>query len=352
MSRSILRISLTLFLQAALVAAAQAQEIESLPPVENEYFGDAMECTCPRVETFASLLYLQPGSNNLEYASLVDTLPLLSNQWNNQAITPDMTPAFNVGVRFFLAAPGSDLQISWTHLNTDETATVVAGPNQFVAPVSKIGGPYGDFTVARGEAHYAFDAINLDFGHTLSSDGYYDVRFYGGLQCARISQDLTSALSTGDGISGTIYATDSLFTGVGPRFGMNARRYLGSFSFLGEVSAAAIIGRMHSQMDFTTFSPLLVGGPNRQTLDSPDATQVIPCLDTKLGVGYTFGTNDWGVFRIDAGYMAAIYVNAVSSYALTEQTIVPGLSIDLHSAEHTYSDFTVHGPFMSGSWMY
>jgi hypothetical protein len=352
MGSSILRTSLILWMQAALVVAAQAQEVVCLPPVENEYSCDTMECTGPCVETFAALLYLQPGSNNLEYASLVDTLPVLSNQWNNQAITPSMTPAFNVGLRFFLAAPGSDLQTSWTHLNTDETASVVAGPNQFVAPLSKIGGPYGDFTIARGTAHFAFDAINLDFGHTLSSDDYYDIRFYGGLQCARIGQDLTSALSTDDGTAGTTYATDSLFTGVGPRFGMNAQRYLGNFSFLGEVSAAAIIGQMQSQMDFTSFSPPLVGGPNRQSLNSPDATQVIPCLDTKLGVGYTCATSDWGIFRIDAGYMAAIYVNAISSYALTEQTVTPGLSIDLHSAEHTYSDFTVHGPFMSGSWMY
>lgn len=352
MNRSIRRFSLLLLMQSALVVAAQAQEIQGPPPVENEYFGDAMDCMGPCVETFASILYLQPGSNNLEYASLVDTLPVLSNQWNSQAITPDLTPAFNVGVRFFLAAPGSDLQTSWTHLNSDETDSTVAGPNQFVAPLSKIGGPYGDFTIARGTAHFAYDAINLDFGHTLSSDGYYDVRFYGGLQCTRIGQDLTNSFATDDGTSGTIYATDSLFTGVGPRFGMNARRYLGNFSLLGEVSAAAIIGRMQSQIDFTSFSPALVGGPNRQTLDSPDATQVIPCLDTKIGVGYTLETSDWGVFRIDAGYMAAIYVNAISSYALTEQPIVPGLNVDLHSAEHTYSDFTVHGPFMSGSWLY
>src|ERR1700686_5165791 len=39
-------------------------------------------------EVSGSLLYLQPGSGNLEYATLVTPLPLPTPNWSNQAISP------------------------------------------------------------------------------------------------------------------------------------------------------------------------------------------------------------------------------------------------------------------------
>lgn len=215
MRSSFLRLWLAALLLATSALNAGAQEMDGPHPEENQYFGEACGAVAPRVETFASFLYLQPSSGNLEYATLVSPLPAPSPHWENQAITPDLSPAFNVGVRFFLDCPGNDIQASWTHLNTDESASVLADPLQFVGPAFEIGPDAGNYRIAFGTAHYAFDAINLDVGHTLASDGPFDVRIFGGLQMARISQELTGTYSSLDGTLSRTDATDSLFTGVG-----------------------------------------------------------------------------------------------------------------------------------------
>lgn len=140
---------------------------------------------------------------------------------------------------------------------------------------------------------------------------------------------------------------------------MKAQCHVGNFSFLGEVAGSAIIGRMQSRLDFASVSPDLAGlgitPPNTQFLSSPDLTQVVPSIDTKLGIGYSFATSNKGIFRVDAGYMAAVYVNAVSSYSISDVVVPPatqGVGVFLRTAEHTYSNFAVHGPFASASWMF
>lgn len=319
---------------------------------------DCCACPAPCIETFGAFLYLQPSSGNLEYATLVSPLPAPSPHWQNQAITPDLSPAFNVGVRFFLNNPSNDIQTSWTHLNTDETATVTAQPNQFVGPDYEIGPDASNYKIAFGKAHYAFDAINLDVGHTMQSSGSYDIRVFGGLQMARISQELTGTYASLDGSWYRSNRTDSLFTGLGPRLGMKAQCHAGDFDFMGEVAGSAIVGRMESRVDYQSISPNMPGGVppmNPQYLSSPDQTQVVPSLDTKIGVGYTFETSNKGIFRVDAGYMAAVYVNAVSSYRVSDVDLpgnTQGIGLFLRTADHAYSNFAVHGPFASASWMY
>jgi hypothetical protein len=309
-------------------------------------------------ELTASLLFLQPGSGNLEYATLVSPLPVPTPNWANRSLSPDMNAAFEVGLRFFNEC-GNDLEVDWTHLDTSTRDSVFADPVQFVGPSYEIGPDASSFRIARGEVDFRYDAVNLDAGHNVNLGGGVEVRVFGGVQYARVRENLSASFASEDGLTANGNTTDSLFNGVGPRVGMKAQAASGNFEFLGEIAGSALIGSMESRIDFSAISPSLAGlgitPPNVQSLTSPNATQVVPVLDTKLGSSYTVPTCHYGIFKIEGGYRAAVYVNAVNEYSLSEVVTPPtaqSVGVFLRTAEHQQSDFTVHGPYLSASWTF
>ena len=56
-------------------------------------------------EVSGSLLFLQPGAGNLEYATLVSPFPLPTPHWTDQLLTPNFSPAFRFGLRYIPSSP-------------------------------------------------------------------------------------------------------------------------------------------------------------------------------------------------------------------------------------------------------
>src|SRR6185503_5391712 len=115
--------------------------------------------------------------------------------------------------------------------------------------------------------------------------------------------------------------TSSKFTGAGPRIGISARFNRPTFQFFGDFAAIALIGTQQLRTDFNTVSSTFPGG-NPQSFTSPNATQVVPGLDTRLGGAYSFQLGR-GICKIEAGYMAVAYINAINSYSLTQVATPP-----------------------------
>jgi Legionella pneumophila major outer membrane protein precursor len=147
--------------------------------------------------------------------------------------------------------------------------------------------------------NFAYDSVKFDGGHTFCADCPFQVRVFGGVEVARISQNLTGNFQSLDGAASEGYSTNSLFTGVGPRLGLKGQYDLGNFQFIGEFAGAGLIGKSQSRINFATTSPTLVG--NNQYLSSPSATQVIPSVDAKLATAYSFPATNYGQFRIELG---------------------------------------------------
>jgi len=299
-------------------------------------------------------LYLQPGAGNLEYTTLVSPFPVLSPDWSNQSISPNFSPAFRIGLRYPFADPLNDFQANWTHLSTTDNASVVARPGQFVGPPYEIGPDAGAFKIVHGSVDFAYDAINLDAGRLFFADGPVQVRLFGGVQLASIGQNLSATFASYDGLTSSGNATHSLFTGAGPRLGMESRCVKGNFDFLGEMAGALIIGGMQSHIDFTAMSPNFPT-PNNQSLTSPNATQVVPSIDSKLAGAYSFPLGCRSLFRIEAGYQAVVYFNAVNKYSLSD-VVLPStpqsVGVFLRTQDHLQDNFTAHGPYLTGSWLF
>jgi hypothetical protein len=74
----------------------------------------------PGFEFSAGLLILQPGANNLGYATVTTFLPLANPQWAVQVLDPDYQAGFCVGGRYVFPCSGNDIQINWEHLRTSD----------------------------------------------------------------------------------------------------------------------------------------------------------------------------------------------------------------------------------------
>jgi hypothetical protein len=224
----------------------------------------------------------------------------------------------------------------------------MAGPPFLIGPES------GLYKTGRGTVQTKYDSVNLDAGHTFCADCQFQLRAFGGVGFARIGQDLTGTFQSPDGAASMASTTQSMFTGAGPRLGIEGRYAFGDFEFIGEVAGAALIGTEQSRINFTTVAPVL-SGPNSQFLKSPDATRVIPSIDARLATAYAFPPSNYGQFKVEAGYRAAVYFDAMSQYALTQvptNLTLPPTGVYLATAEHLRSNYTAHGPYLTAIWSF
>jgi hypothetical protein len=135
---------------------------------------------------------------------------------------------------------------------------------------------------------------------------------------------------------------------------MKGQYAIGDLQFIGEVAGAALIGIEQSRINFTTVAPALAG-PNNQSLTSPESTRVVPSIDAKLATAYNFAPGEYGQFKVEVGYRAAIYFNAISAYSLTQvptSLTLPPTGVYLATQEHLRSNFTNHGPYVTASWLF
>jgi len=343
----------------ASASTSRLQNAEALaadPHVTSQRAAPAIDLTTStrraHFEVSGALLYLQPGAGDLEYGTLVTPLPLATPNWNNQSLKPDFSPAFNFGLRY-MPTESDDIQLNWTHLNTTAHASVVAAPTQMVGPPYLIGPESALYKDGFGTVRSAYDAVNLDGGHTFCAECAFQLRVFGGVEVVRIGQNLTGLFQSPDGTASNGYTTNSLFTGAGLRLGVQGQYALGNVRFIGEFAGAGLIGTSQSRIDFSTVSPAL--GLNNQSLSSPNATQVIPSIDARLATAYTFPPSNYGQFKIELGYQAAVYFNAVSQYAITNvptSLTLPPVGIYLATEQHLQSNFTDQGPYLTGSWAF
>ncbi len=313
----------------------------------------------PHFAVSGSFLYLQPGSGDFEqYATLVSPLPVPSPNWSNQSINPKYSPAFNVGLSY-MPTESDDVALNWTHLNTSDGASVAAGPTQFVGPPYSVGPPAGAaFTggTANDNLQTQYDAVNLDAGHTFCADCSFQLQVFGGVQFARIRDTLTGTFQSADGSTFHQYTSNSLFAGAGPHLGVKGQYNLGNLQFFGEASGAGLIGSSQSSINFTTASPTLLGlgiVTNYQALTSPSATQVVPSVDARVGAAYFVPFRDYGLFKFELGYQAAIYFDAVNEYALSNVAGSPlSGGVYLATEQQSHANFTTQGPYFSTSWLF
>jgi hypothetical protein len=322
----------------------------------------------PGFEFSAGLLILQPGANNLGYATVTTFLPLANPQWAVQVLDPDYQAGFCVGGRYVFPCSGNDIQINWEHLRTsDSTSVAVSNPvTQWVSPFSQTGpstsalpNMVGLFHLkaAQGQVDFDYDMVNVDVGQTVNIGSNTQLRLLAGLSCVRLREQLISTFYNDPTIDPTPPVTapgdpslksislnnTSTYTGLGPRLGFTSTFNLShGFSFVGQLNGAILAGWMQpAQYSFTA---IFQDGVNREQISSPSVSQVVYSVDAKVGVGYSYQFGNGSVLSFESGFKAALFIDPFSTYETSTNVLTLDIgSLSTNSMRYTPSNFTLNG---------
>lgn len=307
--------------------------------------------------SFAAL-GLKAGASNLNYTIYNVGLPLQSPSWNERELKPNYDWAFELGVRDTFCH-GEDVSLVWTHLNNDTSASVTAAEGVFLGPDFQIGPNAIPIQAASGKVKFRYDVVNLEAGQSVNAGRYISMRFFGGLTAGSLREEV-NAIYSGTTLTGahqgpfsTNQTVDSKFSGIGPRVGFAAGYTTDSgFGFVGQAAVSALIGSLNAKTSYVSASQELLDlynqTSNYQTIKDQSVVQVIPALEGKLGLDYQHWYQNTFI-TVEAGYQAAVYVNAISQYL--PSTLVPGQGIQtggifVATMSHTLSNYSVHGPYL------
>lgn len=361
------RKSLAVLLSLCGCAIASGTSFAHSPaPVVSENNNNSNFVTIPNLkpgfELAITALALKPSATNLNYAILNKELPAQTPTWVEREVNPSYGAAFELGGRYVVPNQANDVSLTWTHLNSS-TSTSVNTPDAsyFIGPDYEIGPAGITMRSAYGNANFKYDMVHLDAGQYVDFGRHVEMRFFGGLGIGFLREDV-KAQYAGNVLAGT-YAGPfssmsenySNFTGVGPRIGMRMDYNADyGFGFLGEAAVSALIGNSHSALDFVSSGQqlLILYGQinNYQSIVDKDTTQVVPGIDGKLGVQYKRPLCNGSLLTVQAGYQAAVYINAINQYK--PGSLVAGAGIEtggifVATMNHTLSNYSVQGPFLS-----
>ncbi|MDR3476985.1 MAG: Lpg1974 family pore-forming outer membrane protein [Gammaproteobacteria bacterium] len=321
------------------------------------------------------LLYIQPYSSNLKYATFVSGVQPYYQSWHYQEIKPSYHPAFELA--FNLAVPNTlySAGVNWVHLNSNDTSSKRAATStnlmtvEFVAPPYEMSPPVFGIKTVNSKVNFEFDNVLLNAGRLVEFDSHVRAKFFGGLSLLKLNQNVTTTFSNYAGSPPTAYSyalppdpsfsfrteNVSKYLGVGPDLGLSVQYKMDSgFGFMGEFLGMLTTGTIQAQDNFTSTSARLTTlgiGTSHQNITTPNATQVVLGLDGKLGVFYNYRN-----FTIEAGYRMVSYLNAIST--INPSTLVqPGTvfvtpefstgTMAIVSTDARNRPFSFSGPFVN-----
>ncbi|MDX2345443.1 MAG: Lpg1974 family pore-forming outer membrane protein [Legionella sp.] len=308
-----------------------------------------------KVDAYAGVLFLKPQSDNLKYAVFVSGTQPYYQSWHYQAINPKYAPAFNLGLDAFFANQElglSHINIDWLHLGSHDTASKQASEGtdlqtiEFVGPVYEMSPPVFAIKRVNARVDVGFDSILLNINKHFQGSSRLKGNFFGGLNILRVNQTLSIIFSDNVGVPRTFYSyalppdpsfsfkteNVSKYWGVGPDLGLDVQYKFfdhnnkNSFGGIGRVLGTVTVGSISAQDNFTSTAARLTEngvGTSRQEITAPDATQVVPGLDGKLGLYYNYHNENLPEITLEIGYRIAAYLNAIST--ISPNTLVqPG----------------------------
>lgn len=306
-------------------------------------------------EIEGSALYLQPTGSNLHYAAEAQPLPLVTPQWKIHEVGTDYHFGFDVGIRGLFHHTNSTLALVWEHFHSSDSAKRTVPPTDMIGPFFEIGPDSSFFMKAHGHAKFDFDQVNLDYGIFINFGSHLETNVYAGVSGARIAQTISSKFSSLDGTTTRSIKVPSSFLGAGPQLGLDFDyRIVDGFHFSGEAAASIFVGRQKNHTKYRSVSPALAGlgfpfNPQKTTVHKK--TQVVPALEGKLGLSYFYTTCNF-MFKIEAGYQAQVYFNAIQSINIGSEVLLPPIlpnttGVYARTFEPEISNFALAGPYLT-----
>jgi hypothetical protein len=276
-------------------------------------------------------LYMQPTNSEFQYAQSSDGSTPVSTR-RNQNVDNGHDWGGTIDLAYMFPGSSRDVKLAYTHLNMDDSdnTTAASGGTLF--------NPF-DTTqsdAAYGKSQYDYDAIDLVFGQWIKIGDRVDLHPFGGLRYASVDMTDKGTYTQASGAYST-GKVSSDWSGIGPRAGIDGVVHVGSgVSFVGTVGASLLAGSTDSKFYNTVFNDTgaITDG---YSYKNDEGTHVIPELDARLGINYTYSFNPATALGVELGYQTVNYFDVADKDrrdATTPNTI------------NNSEDFGYHGPYL------
>lgn len=317
-------------------------------------------------EMYFSGLALQPFANNLDYAAEAlpfnygDAQPAVSPSWVIPVISPDFHFGFDVGVAGVFESANSNLMLNWErfHSSNDSDSIVVDSSNNMVGTFFEIGPDASDYKQGKGTVSFHFDEVNLNYGTFVNFGSLLHMNLFSGVGFTRLVQHRFTTISN---LSETTIRTldvPAKFIGAGPQLGLNFQYKIAcGFQFVGMTRGTLFVGNFKNHTTFTTASQDLVDlgdqSPNVQSTSVHKKTGIVPGFEGKLGFAYEYLFRQHYALKVEAGYQAQIYINAIRSVDMGSEVALGMIGsvgtattgVYARTFQRTVSDFGLAGPY-------
>jgi Legionella pneumophila major outer membrane protein precursor len=186
-----------------------------------------------------------------------------------------------------------------------------------------------------------FDQVNLILGQHVDMGTNQKMRFYGGIQYAKILVDTKNHFTTVPialteiGITSLDKTHNTQFEGVGPVLGIDVSYHLlPCLSLTGNTAFAIPYGTSRFVEDF------VLGPDNLVNFSNAHKKKVVtPSMEAKLGVKYIWECVH-GILHLEGGYQVINYFNLFQTKGQIESTM-----------GKPKSDFGLYGPYFGAKWV-
>lgn len=291
----------------------------------------------------AQALYLKPSYSAYQYGlPLVTTstaagVAVTNTDYNANNNVNNWGWGFKIDGSYHFST-GNDVNVNWYHL--DHT-TNKSGLNVPLLIESGTVTDSVDSYVASGTSKW--DAVNVEFGQHAHFGEWKNIRFHGGVEYAHLQANTNLAIAgrTIDtrNYPGAIYGTQttSKYNGFGPRVGADYLYNWGNgFAMYANGASALLVGTQSFNSSVGSF--VTQPATSLETANG-SATAVVPELEAKLGVKYTYAMAQ-GDLSLDAGWMWVNYFNGLNAGPDESTSLVTN-----------QSNFAVQGPFVGLKWV-
>ena len=262
----------------------------------------------------AKALYLKPSVND-------DAQFALHDVGNENGVMTDygadftgqQSASYNWGFQIegaYYFNTGNDLNINWYHIGKTNKQVYGAKPT-----ITENWGPEGIYYAtslgSSSSINPKWDAVNIEFAQHVNFGERKSIRFHGGAQYARVTNNVTKYNLIGFEIGEIVNHTTTYnpsYNGFGPRVGADMTYDLNHGLGIYANAAAGILAGTRS------YNATYTDSFTNAFRFNASNTAVVPMIDTKLGAKYTHPVAQ-GDLTFDAGWMWVNYFNIQETLA-------------------------------------
>lgn len=310
-------------------------------------------------------LYIQPTASNLDFAAEADPFtfgqpqPEVSPNWIIHQINPSYCFGFNLGIAGVFHGSNSTLMANWERVHTGTSHKSVQVPSDdMIGPFFEIGPDAGLYKESKGSVWFHFDEANLDYGTYVQLGDRLKTNLFAGGSFVRIHEHRHTAYTNFGTDPYRTITVPSTFIGGGPQVGVDfAYKIAGGFKFIGDTRATLYVGNISFKTTYSTTSTELTDAgdfnPNVQSTKDDGRVGLVPGFETKLGFAYDWQFKCHYMVKLQLGYQAQIYLNALRSIDMGSEVDLPAVGsvgtgatgVYARTFERVISDFALAGPF-------